>query len=83
VSTSEPTSNLEHVEEELSLAGEVAAEGVRAIELGVFALGALVFVPPLAILVFIVTVPTLVCVAALSLVASPFLLVRHLRRRGS
>jgi hypothetical protein len=79
VSTSE--TNLEHAEEELSLAGEVAAEGVRALELGVIGIGALIFTPPLAILLFIVTVPTLVCVAALSLIASPFLLIRHLRHR--
>jgi hypothetical protein len=81
--TAEP-STLERTEEELSWAGLAAAETLRAAELAVFALAALLVCPPLLILLVIVVVPTVALAILVTLVAAvfalPVLVVRHLHR---
>src|SRR3954447_8100671 len=80
-----PLSPAEKLEEEASLVGLAAAEGLRGIEIaGVVLLGLLVC-PPLAILVFLVVVPVLAMGLVRGLLAAvlstPYLLVHHFRAR--
>ena len=70
--------------ERLGLEGEVAVVGgLRAFEVGAIVLIGLLVCPPLAILVVVVVVPLLVIALALGLLgavlATPYVLVRHLR----
>ena len=76
-------SRTEKLEEDASLAGVAAADGLRAVEVGVVVLLGLLVCPPLAILVFLVVAPLLVVALVLGLLAAvlsaPYLLVHHLR----
>jgi hypothetical protein len=81
--THEPYSPAEKLEEDAADAGLVAAEGLRAIEIGGVVLLGLLVCPPLAILVVVVVLPLLVMALVLGLVAAvistPYLLVHHFR----
>jgi hypothetical protein len=83
MTTHEPLSTTEKLEEEASLAGVAAAEGLRAVEVGLVVLLGLLVCPPLAILVFLVVGPLLVAALVLGLLAAilstPYLLVHHFR----
>jgi hypothetical protein len=83
--TYEPLSRTEKLEEEASLAGVAAAEGLRAVEVAIVVLLGLLVVPPLAILVFLVVAPILVAALVFGLVvgvlSTPYLLFHHLRHR--
>jgi hypothetical protein len=74
----------ERSEEELSWAGLAVAETLRAAELAVIALAALLFCPPLLILAVVVVVPAIalavVVGAVVSVIALPVFVVRHLHR---
>ena len=78
-------SSLEKTEAEATTVGLVAAESLRVVEIAGIALLALVFCPPLLILVVIVGVPLLAITAVLALAAAilavPVFVVRHLHRR--
>jgi positive regulator of sigma E activity len=80
----DPPTFVERSEDELSRVGLVAAETVRAAEVSVIALAALLFCPPLLILVVIVVVPTVAVAGVVALVVSvialPVFVVRHVRR---
>jgi hypothetical protein len=80
-----PLTPAEKLEEEASLAGLAAAEGLRGIEVAAVVLIGLLVCPPLAILAFLVVVPVLVAGLVLGLIAAvlstPYLLVHHLRAR--
>src|SRR5690349_17383219 len=73
---------VERSEEELSWAGLAVAETLRAAELAVIAIGALLICPPLAILAAIVVVPTvalaLVVGAVVAVISLPVFVIRHL-----
>jgi len=82
---SEDTRTLvERSEEELSWAGLAVAGTIRAAELAVIAVGALLFCPPLMILAVVVIVPAIALAAVVGAVASvialPVFVVRHLHR---
>ena len=81
--THEPLSRAERLEEDASLAGVAAAEGLRAVEVAAVVLIGLLVCPPLAILVVVVVVPLLVTALVLALLAAvlsaPYLLVHHFR----
>jgi hypothetical protein len=78
---------VEHAEEELSWAGLAVGETIRAVELAVLAIGALLICPPLAILAVVVIVPAIavavVVGAVASVIALPVFAVRHLHRHRS
>lgn len=80
-----PLSPAEKLEEEASLVGLAAAEGLRGIEIAGVVLVGLLICPPLAILVFLVVVPVLAMGLVLGLLAAvlstPYLLVHHFRAR--
>jgi hypothetical protein len=71
------------LEEDTVLAGVVAADGLRAVEVAGIILIGLVICPPLAILVVVVVVPLLVAAVVLGLLAAvlttPYLLFHHFR----
>ncbi len=75
---------IERTEADLSWAGLAVAETIRAGELAVFAIGALLICPPLAILAVVVIVPAVALAAVVGAVAAvislPFFVVRHLHR---
>ena len=79
----EPLSPTEKLEEDALLAGEIVAGGLRAIEVTAIVLLGLLICPPLAILAFLVVAPLLVAALVLGLIAAvlatPYLLVHHLR----
>ena len=79
----EPLSPAEKIEEDASVASEVAAGGLRAVEVGLVVLVGLLVCPPLAIAVFLVVAPLLVMGLVLGLVvaviSAPYLLVHHFR----
>ena len=83
MTTPKPLSATESFEEEASLAGVAAAEGLRAVEVAAVVIIGLLVCPPLAILAFLVVVPVLVLALVLGLlyavVATPYLLVHHFR----
>jgi hypothetical protein len=83
--SSAPQSPPERLEEDAALAGVVAADTGRALEVaGVVAIGLLVC-PPLAVLVFLLVVPFLVVTLAFGLIlavlSTPYLLFHHFRAR--
>jgi hypothetical protein len=75
---------IQRTEEDLSWAGLAVAETIRAAELAVFAIGALLICPPLAILAVVVIVPAVALAVAVGAVAAvvslPIFAVRHLHR---
>jgi hypothetical protein len=75
---------VERTEEELSWAGLALAGTIRAAELAVIVLIALLVCPPLAILTVVVVVPlialALVIGAVAAVIALPVFVVRHLHR---
>jgi MFS transporter len=77
----EPLSPAEKLEEEAALGGEIAAGGLRAVEVAVVVLAGLLVCPPLAILTFLVVAPLLVVALVLGLIvavlSTPYLLVHH------
>lgn len=78
---SEDTRTLvERSEEDLSWAGLAVAETIRAAELAVIALGALLVCPPLLILAVVVIVPTVASAAVVTVIALPVLVVRRFHR---
>ena len=83
MTTHEPLSPAEKLEEDASLAGVAAADGLRAVEVAVVVLIGLLVCPPLAILAFLVVAPLLVAALVLGLLAAvlsaPYLLVHHFR----
>jgi len=80
-----PLSPTETLEEDASLVGLAAAEGLRGIEIAAVVLLGLLVCPPLAILAFLVVVPVLVAGLVLGLIvavlSTPYLIVHHLRAR--
>ena len=78
------STRVERAEDELSWAGLAIAETIRAAELVVIAIGALLVCPPLLILAVVVLVPAIaiaVVVGALTaMIALPVYVVRHLHR---
>ena len=80
-----PLTPAEKLEEDASLVGLAAAEGLRGIEIAVVVVLGLLVCPPLAILAFLVVVPVLVAGLVLGLIvavlSTPFLLVHHFRAR--
>lgn len=80
---SSPLSRTEKLEEQASLAGLAAAEGLRALEVAAIVLIGLLVCPPLAILVVVVVVPLFVAAIVLGLLAAvlttPYLLFHHFR----
>ena len=79
----EPYTETEHVEEIAADAGLAGALTLRAVEIGIFVLAGLLVVPPLFILVVVVVVPLVALTLLVSLIAAvlatPFLIVRHIR----
>jgi hypothetical protein len=79
----DPPSHAEQLEEDVALAGVVAAESLRAVEIGAVVLLGLLVCPPLAILAVVVVVPLLVTALVLGLIvaviSAPYLLVHHVR----
>jgi hypothetical protein len=75
---------VEHAEDELSRVGLVAGETIRAAEVSVLALAALLVCPPLLILAVIVIVPAIAMAGIVALIAClialPLYVVRHVRR---
>ena len=75
---------VEHAEDELSRVGLVAGETLRAAEVSVIALAALLVCPPLLILAVIVVVPAVAVAGVVALIAClialPVYVVRHVRR---
>jgi hypothetical protein len=73
----------ERFEEDASLASEVAAGGLRGVEVALVVLVGLLVCPPLAIAVFLVVAPLLVVALVLGLLAAvlsaPYLLYHHFR----
>jgi len=71
-----------HIEEAEEVAAGLAVTA-RAVEVGAAVLLGLLVCPPLAILVFLVVVPLVIAATVISLItavlATPYLLVRHLR----
>jgi hypothetical protein len=69
--------------EEIEEAGVVVAVALRAVEIGAIVLLGLLVCPPLLLLTFLVIAPLVVVAVVLSLIgailATPYLLVRHLR----
>ena len=76
-------SSTEKFEEEASLAGLAAADGLRAVEIVLLVLLGLLICPPLAILVVVVVAPLLAIGLVVGLLAAvvslPYLLVHHFR----
>jgi len=83
MTTPQPASATEQLEEDAALAGVAVAEGLRAVEVAIIVLIGLLVCPPLAILVFLVVVPVLVLALVLGLLfavlSTPYLLVHHFR----
>jgi hypothetical protein len=79
----EPLSRTEKLEEDASLVGLAAAEGLSALEVAAIVLIGLLVCPPLAILAVVVVVPILVAAVVLGLLAvvltTPYLLFHHFR----
>ena len=79
----EPLSGTERLEQDASLAGLAAAEGLRAVEVAAIVIIGLLVCPPLAILVVVVVVPLLLVALVLGLLAAivtaPYLLFHHFR----
>jgi hypothetical protein len=73
----------ERFEDDVSLASEAVAGGLRAVEVGLVVLVGLLVCPPLAIAVFLVVAPLLVVALVLGLlvavISTPYLLVHHFR----
>jgi hypothetical protein len=72
-----------HLEQEAEVAGVAVAGSLRAVEVGAIVLIGLLVCPPLAILTVLVVVPMLVIGLVVGLLAAvlatPYLLVQHLR----
>ena len=83
----EPYSAMERVEEAASEIGLVGALTLRAVEVGTLVLIGLLVCPPLFILVVVVVVPLVALTLLVSLIAavlaSPYLIVRHVRGHRS
>src|SRR5215211_5205778 len=83
MTTPEPPSAAEKLEEDAVLAGLAAAGTLRAVEVAAVVLVGLLVCPPLAILVVLVVVPLLVIALVAALLAAvvtvPYLLVQHFR----
>ena len=79
-----PSTRLERTEEELSWAGLAVAGAIRAAELAVIVLIALLVSPPLMILTVVVVVPftalAVVIGAVAAVIALPVFVIRHLHR---
>jgi len=80
---STPHPPIEEIEEAASFVGLAAALALRAVEIGAIVLLGLLVCPPLLILTFLVIAPIVAAAVVVSLVAAilatPYLLVRHLR----
>ena len=83
MTTPDPRSPVEKLEEDATLTGLAVAYALRAVEVGAIVLIGLLVVPPLAIVVFVVVVPLVVTALVLALLAAvitiPYLIVQHLR----
>lgn len=81
--SSQPPSPAERLEQDAFLAGEAVAGGLGAVEVAAVVLIGLLICPPLAILAFVVVAPLLLAAVVLGLIAAvlatPYLLVHHLR----
>src|SRR4051794_20835101 len=74
----------ERSEEELTWVGLAVAEALRAAELALMGLIALLGTPPLLVLAVVVLVPALLVAVIAAVVVLPVMTVRHLhRRRGT
>lgn len=82
----DPPTTAEKLEAESLVAAEVAAAGLRAVEVAAVVLLGLLICPPLAILAVLVVVPTAVLALVLGLLAAvlytPFFVVHHERGTG-
>src|SRR5215213_153557 len=80
---SAPHRPVEEIEEAASFVGLAVAFGLRAVEIGATVLIGLLVCPPLLILTFLVVTPLVAATVLGSLIfavlATPYLLVRHLR----
>ena len=85
MTTPEPPSPVENLEQDALLAGEAAAGAVRAVEVAAIVLLGLLICPPLAILAVVVVVPlalmALVVGLLAAVLATPYLLVHRFRGR--
>jgi hypothetical protein len=79
----DPPSRAEQLEEDAALAGVVAAESLRGVEVAAVVLLGLLVCPPLAILAVVVVVPLLAIALAVGLIVGvlsvPYLLFHHFR----
>jgi uncharacterized membrane protein len=82
----EPLTPVEKIEQDASIAEEVAGGALRAVEIGAIVMLGLLICPPLAILAVLVIVPTAVAALVLGLIAAvlytPFFLVHRFRGTG-
>jgi hypothetical protein len=83
MTTPEPPSPAEKLEEDALVVGFAAGEALRAVEVAAVVLLGLLVCPPLAILVVVVVVPLLVIALVVALLAAvltvPYLIVQHFR----
>ena len=78
-----PLTSADRLEEDVLVAGSVAAGAVRAVEVAAVVLLGLLICPPLAILAVVVVVPLTLIALVLGLlfaiISTPYLLVHHFR----
>jgi hypothetical protein len=83
MTTPEPPSPVEKLEEDALVAGFAAAGALRAVEVAAVVLVGLLVCPPLAILAFVVLAPIFVAAVVFGLLvavlSTPYLLVHHFR----
>jgi hypothetical protein len=83
MTTPEPLSTTEKLEEDATLAGLAVAGGIRAVEVAAIVLIGLLVCPPLAILVVVVVLPLLAIGLAVALLAAvvtiPYVIVQRFR----
>ena len=83
MTTPEPPSTAEKLEDDALVVGVAAAGALRAVEVAAIVLIGLLVCPPLAILVVVVVVPLLVIALVVALLAAvftvPYLIVQHVR----
>jgi len=82
---SQPPSPVEKLEEDAVVAGVVASDAARGLQLGAMVAIGLLVCPPLAVLVFLIVVPFLVVALAvgllLAILSTPYLLFHHFRAK--
>jgi hypothetical protein len=79
MTTPNPHSHADEIEEAASVAGFAAAGAARAIEVTALVLIGLLVCPPLLILVVVVGVPLILTALVLFVVSAPYLIYHHVR----